>query len=130
MSAATAALAKAREGLPGVGAVELKFDHVTAKPLSRDTWLTQATIYDRGPASGWTLVTAMPESYYLSGLRAGHGRSAIVFALALVISLILAAILASTVTAPNSRTPQDGSRARSDSSKARLLGAVSFPSTK
>ena len=100
VSAATAALAKAREGLPGGGAVELKFDHVTAKPLSRDTWLTQATTYDRGPASGWTLVTAMPESYYLSGLRAGHGRSAIVFALALVISLILAAILASTVTAP------------------------------
>ena len=42
----------------------------------------------------------MPESYYLSGLHAGHGRSAIVFALALVISLILAAMLASTVTAP------------------------------
>ena len=73
VSAATAALAKAREGLPGGGTVELKFDHVTAKPLSRDTLADASDYHDQGPASGWTLVTAMPESFYLSGLRAGHG---------------------------------------------------------
>jgi PAS domain S-box-containing protein len=82
------------------GALQFKFDFVTEKPLSRDTWLAHTTTYAQGPFRGWTLVTAMPESFYLAGLHTGHGRTAIVFALALVISLILAAALASVVTAP------------------------------
>ena len=48
----------------------------------------------------WTLVTAMPEAFYLAGVRAGGSRSAMVFAVALVLSLVLAAALASMVTAP------------------------------
>jgi PAS domain S-box-containing protein len=82
-------------------ATEFRFDHVTARPPSRETWLTHATTY--GEDSGdrhWILVTAMPEAFYLAGVRIGSSRSAMVFALALVLSLVLAAALASTVTAP------------------------------
>ena len=82
-------------------ATEFRFDHVTAKPLSRETWLTYATTYhDDGSDRHWILVTAMPEAFYLAGLRVGSSRTAMVFALALVISLMLAAALASIVTAP------------------------------
>jgi two-component system, sensor histidine kinase and response regulator len=42
----------------------------------------------------------MPEAFYLAGLRKANSRSAMVFALALVLSLVLAAALASMVTAP------------------------------
>ena len=45
-------------------------------------------------------MTAMPEAFYLAGLRKANSRSAMVLALALVLSLVLGAALASTVTAP------------------------------
>jgi PAS domain S-box-containing protein len=100
VSSAAAALAQHTRATGDAGVREFKFDFVTEKPLSRDRWLTLATTYTQGPARGWTLVTAMPESLYLSGVHAGHGRTALMFALTLVISLILAAALASVVTAP------------------------------
>ena len=82
-------------------ATEFRFDHVTARPLSRETWLTYATTYrDDSGGRHWILVTAMPEAFYLAGVRIGSSRSAMVFALALVLSLVLAAALASMVTAP------------------------------
>ncbi len=83
------------------GTTEFQFDHVTAKPLSRETWLTYATAY-RGHGAGqdWILMTAMPEAFYLAGLRKANSRSAMVLALALVLSLVLGAALASMVTAP------------------------------
>ena len=82
-------------------ATEFRFDQVTAKPVSRETWLTHATAYGEGSGGRhWILVTAMPEAFYLAGARIGSSRSAMVFALALVLSLVLAAVLASTVTAP------------------------------
>ena len=81
------------------GTTEFQFDHVTAKPLSRETWLTYAAAY-RNQRAGhdWTLMTAMPESFYLAGLRKANSRSAML--LALVLSLVLGAALASMVTAP------------------------------
>jgi PAS domain S-box-containing protein len=83
------------------GTTEFQFDHVTAKPLSRETWLTYAAAY-RNQRAGhdWTLMTAMPESFYLAGLRKANSRSAMLLALALVLSLVLGATLASMVTAP------------------------------
>ncbi len=88
-------------------ATEFQFDYVTAKPLSRETWLTYATAYrDDSAGHHWTLVTAMPEAFYLAGLRKANSRSAMVFALALVLSLVLAAALASMVTAPLRRMAQ------------------------
>jgi PAS domain S-box-containing protein len=83
------------------GTTEFQFDHVTAKPLSRETWLTYAAAY-RNQRAGhdWTLMTAMPESFYLAGLRKANSRSAMLLALALVLSLVLGAALASMVTAP------------------------------
>jgi two-component system sensor histidine kinase/response regulator len=83
------------------GATEFQFDHITAKPLSRETWLTYATAYrDHGTGHDWILMTAMPESFYLAGLRKANSRSAMVLALALVLALVLGAVLASMVTAP------------------------------
>ena len=82
-------------------ATEFQFDHVTEKPLSRETWLTYATTYRNDNAGrDWILVTAMPEAFYLAGLHEANSRSAMVSALALVLSLVLAAALASVVTAP------------------------------
>jgi PAS domain S-box-containing protein len=102
VESAVAALARhtGPSGLSGPAA-EFVFDHVTQKPLSRDTWLTYATTYrDDGAGSRWILVTAMPEAFYLAGLREAASRSAMVLAIALVLSLVLAAALASMVTAP------------------------------
>ena len=83
------------------GTTEFQFDHVTAKPLSRETWLTYATAYrNRSAGHDWILMTAMPEAFYLAGLRKANSRSAMVLALALVLSLVLGAALASMVTAP------------------------------
>ena len=45
-------------------------------------------------------MTAMPEAFYLAGLRKANSRSAMVLALTLVLSLVLGAALASMVTAP------------------------------
>ena len=102
VQSAVAALARrtAPSGLPEP-AIEFQFDHVTEKPLSRETWLTYATPYrDASAGRDWILVTAMPEAFYLAGLRVANSRSAMVLALALVFSLVLAAALASVVTAP------------------------------
>ena len=82
-------------------ATEFRFDHVTTRPLSRDTWLTYATaLHDDAEGRRWILVSAIPESFYLAGARIGGSRAAMVFALALMLSLLLAAALASIVTAP------------------------------
>jgi hypothetical protein len=85
---AVAGLAQNASPLDAPGAAtEFRFDHVTAKPLSRETWLTYATVYRADGAGGhWILVTAMPEAFYLAGARAGSSRSAMVFALSLVLS--------------------------------------------
>ena len=102
MESAVAALAR-HTGPSGLStnATEFQFDHVRAKPLSRETWLTYATPYrDHNVDRHWILVTAMPEAFYLAGLRVANSRSAMVFALALLLSLVLAAALASIVTAP------------------------------
>ncbi|MEY4544814.1 MAG: hypothetical protein RL685_1009, partial [Pseudomonadota bacterium] len=102
------AVASTRRALASGGSsesVELRFSHVTAKPLSRETWLTRAEAYRdrRGEHAEWMLVTAMPESYYLAGVKTGNSRSAMVFALALLLSLAVAAPLASMVTTPLKR---------------------------
>lgn len=78
-----------------------KFDVVTAKPLSHETWLGQATPYT-GPqgAQHWLLVNAMPAAYFLAGVRVGNSQSATVFAISLLLSLVVAALLAALVTAP------------------------------
>jgi HAMP domain-containing protein len=111
---------------------EFRFDHVTAKPPSRDTWLTYATTYrDDSAGHHWILVTATPQAFYMAGLRMASSRSAMVFAVALVLSLVLAAVLASTVTAPLrrvARASQAMSRgdlsARVPGSKLGELGAL------
>ncbi|MCW5620217.1 MAG: HAMP domain-containing protein [Burkholderiales bacterium] len=81
---------------------QFRFTQISAKPLSRETWLARTTAYqDReGDHDDWVMITAMPESRYLASIRTGNSRSAMIFALALLLSLVVAAVLASTVTAP------------------------------
>jgi signal transduction histidine kinase/FixJ family two-component response regulator len=88
--------------------LEFRFDHVTARPLSRETWLGRASPYrdPRGGHDAWVLTTLMPEAYYLAGVRTGNSRSAMVFALALFLSLALAAVLSQKVTAPIRRVAE------------------------
>lgn len=78
------------------------FDVITAKPLSRVTWLAQATAYAdrRGGHSDWIVVTALPESYYLEGVHSGSTQTAMVSAVAFILALLVAALLAARVTAP------------------------------
>ncbi|MCL8312334.1 PAS domain-containing protein [Leptospira interrogans] len=80
---------------------QFRFDVVTAKPLSLETWLTQATPYqDNSGNTNWILITSIPSAYYLEGVKIGSSQSAKVFAVALASSLLIAALLAGIVTAP------------------------------
>ncbi|KQW96655.1 hypothetical protein ASC94_07405 [Massilia sp. Root418] len=77
------------------------FDVLTSKPLSRERWLMLATPYrDRDGGHDWLLLTAMPQSWYLDGVRTGNSQSAMVVALALLLSLLAASLLSAVVTAP------------------------------
>ncbi len=101
VASAIAALAQhtGSSGLPE--AAEFRFDHVTTRPLARESWLAYATAYrDDRAARQWILVVAMPEVFYRAGVLEGSSRSAMVFALAMALSLMLAAVLAALVTAP------------------------------
>lgn len=84
------------------GSLQLRHEHLTEKPLSRETWLVRATPYQdrQGERRDWIIAIALPEAYFLSGVRTGNSRSAMVFAAALLLSLAIAALLASSVTAP------------------------------
>jgi signal transduction histidine kinase/ActR/RegA family two-component response regulator len=86
----------------GVAAeLPFRFAHVTAKPLSRENWFAYVAPYERGSAGpAWLVTTLMPEADYLSGVRQGNSRSAMVFTLALLFGLTLAGLLASKVTEP------------------------------
>ncbi|HWA72974.1 MAG TPA: ATP-binding protein [Polyangiaceae bacterium] len=81
---------------------QFRFDHVTAQPLSRETWFAHAAHYRErtGSAQDWIVATLIPEADYLAGVRSGNSRSAMVFALSLLLALALAAVLASRVSAP------------------------------
>ena len=90
-------------GVPDLGSeLSFSFAHVTAKPLARETWFAHASPYRPAAAPGrlWIVTTLMPESNYLGGVRAGNSRSALIFAVALLLALALAAVLASAMTAP------------------------------
>ncbi|MFA9217633.1 MAG: ATP-binding protein [Sphingomonadaceae bacterium] len=80
---------------------QLHFDVVISKPLARESWLMQATPYqDRSGRTDWVLLTVMPESWYLEGVRSGNSQSAMVFAVALMMTLVAAIVLSALVTAP------------------------------
>jgi signal transduction histidine kinase/ActR/RegA family two-component response regulator len=80
---------------------QYSFDVITAKPLTRETWMSQATPY-RSPdgSSDWILITVMPEAYYLEGVRTGNSQSALVLAWALVGAMVASIWLSALVTGP------------------------------
>lgn len=101
MAAAIARLAAARPTPEALAeGLEFRLDHVVEKPLARTTWLVRAVLVpERGPTDGDRIVlVAMPESYFLAGVSAGSSLSAMVFAIALLSSLAVAAWLAALVT--------------------------------
>jgi C4-dicarboxylate-specific signal transduction histidine kinase len=107
------AIAALREGAGGLAAFALDrqfhVDYVSERPLSRQRWLTYASLYPLvrlGRTDDWILVTAMPEASYLAGVQSGHSRTAMVFAVALLLSLGLAGAMAATVAAPLRRLSQ------------------------
>lgn len=99
------------------GALQFTFDHISEHPPSRDTWLGYATAHGgRLGQSEWTVLSIIPEAFYLSGVRAGNSRVAMVFAVALLLSLVVAALLAAVVTEPL----RSLSRATGDLAKGKL----------
>jgi two-component system sensor histidine kinase/response regulator len=94
------ALAELGDSRPPSAGLQYRFDHVTEKPLSRTTWMANAVRYQGTPRArrDWTLVTVLPESYYLAGIHEGNSRAAVIFSVALVLSVGLAAWLAAVLT--------------------------------
>ncbi|MGE8722303.1 sensor histidine kinase [Leptospira terpstrae] len=77
------------------------FAIVTKRPLSRENWNAMVTIYTHPTIKEKAyLITLFPYSFYLSGVITGNSESAMVFAWAILLSLILAAVLAEFVTRP------------------------------
>jgi signal transduction histidine kinase/CheY-like chemotaxis protein len=95
-------LARLLDDGPITQALQFRFAYVTAKPLSREGWFAYVTPYrEPGQRDAWWLVTTlMPEADYLSGVRQGNSRSAVVFTIALLLGLSLATVLASKMTEP------------------------------
>lgn len=100
--------------------INLRFPVVTKKPLSRETWNANVSRYEVSKTgSTMFLVTLFPNSFYLSGVYSGNSESAMVFAWAILLSLILAVILAELVTRPILRF--------SSASKSLAKGDWDFP---
>lgn len=77
------------------------FAVVTKKPLSRENWNAMVTEYSHPKLKEKTyLITLFPYSFYLSGVLRGNSKSAMVFAWAILLSLLLAAFIAEFVTRP------------------------------
>lgn len=77
------------------------FAVVTKKPLSRENWNAMVTVYTHPKLKEKTyLITLFPSSFYLSGVISGNSKSAMVFAWAILLSLILAAVVSEFVTRP------------------------------
>lgn len=90
----------ARIGQP----LQYRFVVVTARPLSRETWLAQATPFASGDGRyRWIMVTALPESNFLGEIRAGNSRTAMVVTVALIMSLALAVLMSEAVVRPIQR---------------------------
>lgn len=76
------------------------FEYVNENPLSLEKWLgyqVPYTVPDK-ERTRWTLVTLVPEKYYLKGIRAGHSRAGTMLVLALLAAIGLAALLSGVVT--------------------------------
>jgi signal transduction histidine kinase/CheY-like chemotaxis protein len=89
--------------LPGSSA-SFYFAHVTSKPLARETYFARAARYEgAGTGQEWILVSVLPETAYLGGIREADRRSAMVLGVALVSVLLLAAMVSALVAAPIQR---------------------------
>lgn len=99
--AVTEAVIKYVRDHPGQAQIgSFALEKVNPRSLERETWLgyrTRYTLSDR-ERTRWTVITIMPESYYLQGVRTSHSRAATLFGIALLSSLAVALVLSGVVT--------------------------------
>lgn len=76
--------------------IEFRFDVITPKPLTRETWFARAIPYGENAV----LIAEVPESYFLKGIQIGSSHTAMVLAIALSLSLVAAWYVSTTVTSP------------------------------
>jgi two-component system, sensor histidine kinase and response regulator len=82
-------------------AAQFRFDVISERPLSKETWLARATPYTHGRGSAdRVLVVAMAESDYLDDVREGRSQSAVVISVGLILALLAAPLLGGAVAAP------------------------------
>ncbi|ALN88578.1 sensory box protein [Lysobacter capsici] len=71
------------------------------QPFGGESWLGRITPYHSpGGDREWWLVTALPESNFLGVIQEGNSRAAMVFTVALIVTVLMAAFLATLVTKP------------------------------
>lgn len=96
-------LRKREPALPGLALpTQFELDLYDDQPVRQERWLALATPYSgpTGAISGWTLLTATPQSFYLSGVYSGTSRSAMAFAVFLALSLLATTLLARRLIRP------------------------------
>jgi len=95
-------LSKQYSGLNNVHKEALhRFDLIKTKPLLKETWLVQvAPFTESSEAVDWIIVTALPQNYYLQGIRTGSSQSALVFSVALILVMLIVGLLSKIVTLP------------------------------
>ena len=104
-SVAATALQTLRAQAGGLAAVAeprlFRFSIVAMAPFGGETWLAQAAPYrPKGEDTSWLVVTAIPESDFLGGIQEGNSRAAVIFTIALIAAVLLAAALSELVTKP------------------------------
>ncbi|MCC2680412.1 MAG: putative Hybrid histidine kinase, partial [Pseudobdellovibrio sp.] len=95
-------LSKQYKGLKNISKSALhRFDIIKTKPLAKETWLVQvAPFAEPGESVDWLIVTALPQNYYLQGVRTGSSQSALVFSVALILVMLIVGLLSKVVTLP------------------------------
>lgn len=85
------------EGIEGITKpIRLNFAFIDSKPLSRETWIALATPYKEN----FILVNVLPETFFMAGSQAANSQSAMIFAIALTLVIVIATILGSMVVNP------------------------------
>lgn len=85
------------EGVAGINKpVTFRFSLIETKPLAREKWIMLVTPYQQN----FILVSILPESFFLAGVQKANSNSAIFFAFAMMVVLVVVALLGSLVVKP------------------------------
>lgn len=85
------------QGIEGIAKpTRFRFTFNDSKPISRETWVALATPYK----DHFILVNILPESFFLDGVEEANSQSAMIFAIALTLSLVIVTFLGNMVVNP------------------------------